>query len=54
VTVVGYDLLLARHVLGGLSALPYLYVICGEVIVGALYLFWTYWIGMRNMMYANA
>jgi hypothetical protein len=53
-TVVGYDLLLARRVLNGTSALPYLYVICGEVIVGALYLFWTYWIGMRNMMYANA
>jgi len=24
-----------------------------EVIVGAVYLFQTYWIGMRNMMYAN-
>jgi hypothetical protein len=54
VTVLGYDFLLARHVLSGLSAMPYLYVICGEVIVGALYLFRTYWIGMRNMMYANA
>ena len=53
-TVIGYDLLLSRKVLTGLSAMPYLYVICAEVIVGALYLFWTYWIGMRNMMYANA
>jgi hypothetical protein len=53
-TVVGYDLLLARGVFTGLSALPYLYVLCAEVIVGAAYLFWTYWIGMRNMMYANA
>ena len=25
-----------------------------EVIVGAWYLFRTYWIGMRNIMYANA
>jgi hypothetical protein len=53
-TVVGYDLLLARGVLSGLSAMPYLYLICAEVIGGAVYLFWTYWIGMRNMMYANA
>ena len=31
----------------------YLYVLCGEVILFAGYLFNTYWIGMRNMMYAN-
>jgi hypothetical protein len=31
----------------------YLYVLCGEVIVAAAYLFHTYWIAMRNMMYAN-
>ena len=31
----------------------YLYVICAEVILAAVYLFKTYWIGMRNMMYAN-
>jgi hypothetical protein len=31
----------------------YLYVLCGEVIVGAGYLFYTYWIGMRGWMYAN-
>jgi hypothetical protein len=31
----------------------YHYVLCGEVVVGAVYLFQTYWIGMRNMMYAN-
>ena len=31
----------------------YLYVLSAEVIAGAFYLFWTYWIGMRNMMYAN-
>ena len=26
---------------------------CGEVVLGAVYLFQTYWIGMRNIMYAN-
>jgi hypothetical protein len=31
----------------------YLYVLSAEVIIAAVYLFWTYWIGMRNMMYAN-
>ena len=31
----------------------YLYTLCAEVIVAAAYLFNTYWIGMRNMMYAN-
>jgi hypothetical protein len=31
----------------------YLWVLCGEVIVAAGYLFFTYWIGMRNSMYAN-
>jgi len=31
----------------------YLYVLCGEVILAAGYLFMTYWTGMRNLMYAN-
>jgi hypothetical protein len=31
----------------------YLYTLCGAVVVAAAYLFHTYWIGMRNMMYAN-
>ena len=31
----------------------YLYTLCAAVVVGAAYLFHTYWIGMRNMMYAN-
>ena len=50
VTVVGYRLTLA-HTPG--TATRYLYVLCAEVIVGAAYLFHTYWIAMRNMMYAN-
>jgi hypothetical protein len=52
-TVVGYQVLLARHVFDVTTASTYLYVLSGEVVLGALYLFHTYWIGMRNMMYAN-
>jgi len=35
------------------STLTYLYVLSGEVVVLAIYLFNTYWIAMRNLMYAN-
>jgi hypothetical protein len=31
----------------------YLVVLCALVVLGAIYLFMTYWIGMKNMMYAN-
>jgi hypothetical protein len=31
----------------------YLYTISGEVILAAGFLFWRYWIAMRNMMFAN-
>lgn len=33
--------------------LYYLYTLCGFVVLAAGYLFKTYWIGMRNMMWAN-
>src|SRR5579884_1470728 len=36
-----------------LHANVYLYLLCGEVVIGAFYLFRTYWIGMKNMMYAS-
>jgi hypothetical protein len=52
-TVVGYQLLLAWGLASPASATRYLYVLSGEVILCAIYLFNTYWIGMRNMMYAN-
>ena len=52
-TVVGYQWLLSRGVVGVGSYTTYLYVLSGEVILSAVYLFNTYWIGMRNMMYAN-
>ena len=53
VTVVGYQVLLARGSAGFDSAQKYLYLLSGEIVLSALYLFQTYWIGMRNMMYAN-
>jgi hypothetical protein len=52
-TVVGYQLLLFLQVLSPATSDRYLYVLSGQVILSALYLFQTYWIGMRNMMYAN-
>ncbi|MGH7214838.1 MAG: hypothetical protein ACREIT_08745, partial [Tepidisphaeraceae bacterium] len=48
-TVVGYE----STRFGGMEVTTYLYILCAQVIVVAAYLFNTYWIGMRNMMYAN-
>ena len=54
-TVVGYGYLVRRGVLDPLSTTTtYLYVLSAEVVIAAIYLFKTYWIAMRNMMYANA
>jgi hypothetical protein len=53
VTVVGYRLLVQTGVISLITAPTYLYVLAAEVILAAIYLFQTYWIGMRNMMYAN-
>ena len=52
-TVLGYQVLLARYELGPYSATTYLYVLSGEVVFFAVYLFLTYWTAMRNLMYAN-
>ena len=52
-TVLGYRWMLRSNMVGADSILTYLYVICGEVVIGAFYLFKTYWIGMRNIMFAN-
>ncbi|HWE01191.1 MAG TPA: hypothetical protein VG326_02185 [Tepidisphaeraceae bacterium] len=54
ITVAGWRSLIQWRVLGPTTNLDYLYLISGEVVASAAYLFWTYWIGMRNMMYANA
>jgi hypothetical protein len=53
ITVVGYRLLYDFHVVSIETLVTYIWVLAGEVIVGAIYLFQTYWIAMRNMMYAN-
>ena len=53
-TVVGFQLLVLIHPDAlGAWAVRYLLVLCLEVVVAAGYLFETYWVGMRNMMYAN-
>ena len=52
-TVVGYRRLLDRGVFDATTTTKYLYVLCAEVVLAAVYLFKTYWVGMRNMMYAN-
>jgi hypothetical protein len=52
-TVLGYRLLQLTGNTSPATVVEYLYVLSGEVILCAFYLFETYWIGMRNMMYAN-
>lgn len=55
VTVIGYSWLVRRGVADlTTTTTTYLYVLSGEVVVAAIYLFKTYWVAMRNMMYANA
>jgi hypothetical protein len=53
-TVLGYRWLIHARVLTEATSTNYLYVLCAEVVIGAFFLFNTYWIGMRKMMYANA
>ncbi len=53
ITVVGHEILYKLRIVTENSADRYLYFLCGQVIVSAGYLFNAYWIGMRNMMYAN-
>jgi hypothetical protein len=54
ITIVGYRFAVNHRWIESAFDVRYLYVLCGEVIIGAAYLFNAYWIGMRNMMYANA
>ncbi|MBV8781632.1 MAG: hypothetical protein JO353_09560 [Phycisphaerae bacterium] len=55
ITVIAYRIIAAQQSLLFLYAHAnvYLYTLSVEVILAAAYLFHTYWIGMRNMMYAN-
>lgn len=52
-TVGGYQILLRLKFVSPATGTAYLYVLCGQVVLSAGYLFQTYWIGMRKMMYAN-
>lgn len=50
----GYRVLLACEVLPrSETELPYLYGLCGLVVASAGYLFWTYWLAMKGLRYAN-
>ena len=54
-TVVGYGYLVRHGIVNPIeTATTYLYILSGEVVVAAAYLFKTYWTAMRNMMFANA
>jgi hypothetical protein len=55
ITVVGYRALYELHAFSPNTdtGTKYLYFIAAQVVASAIYLFQTYWIGMRNMMYAN-
>lgn len=54
-TIVGYRTLIRLHLVNNWRhEIHYIYALCAEVILTAIYLFWTYWVGMRNMLYANA
>ena len=59
VALVAFFTVLAYRVALGYSAAlmnwgtTYLYTLCAEVVLAAIYLFKTYWIAMRNMMYAS-
>lgn len=52
-TVVGYRVALGHSTALATWGTTYLYTLCGEVVVAAAYLFNTYWIAMRNTMYAS-
>jgi hypothetical protein len=52
-TVAGYVSLQEQNILGFGTATTYLYVLAGEIIFAAGYLFTAYWIAMSNLMYAN-
>ena len=52
-TVATYSVLRRTDVLNGLYDVRYLVLLSIEVLIGAGYLFRTYWIAMKNIMYAN-
>ena len=52
--VVGYAALVQHLLISAVNHdLHYIYTLGGTAILSSIYLFNTYWIGMRNLMYAN-
>ncbi len=51
--VLGYRALWIAGVAGPESLVTYLAIVSTVAVGGVLFLFWTYWIGMRNMLFAN-
>jgi len=49
----GYAIAQRYGIVAPTTITTYLYTLCAVVVAAAAYLFHTYWIGMRNMMYAN-
>jgi hypothetical protein len=52
-TTAGYQIALQLNPNFAIHGIAYLEVLSSEVVLGAAYLFHTYWIAMRKMMYAN-
>lgn len=50
---VGYPLLATAGLVPRTSDVPYLYTLCGWIVLAAVYLFQTYWKAMKAIMYAN-
>ena len=53
VTTAGFYYLRKTNRISPEYSTHYLYVLSGEVIIAAFYLFVTYWAAMKSMMYAN-
>ncbi|GEM_PF-1064011 len=53
VTVEGYAALSRTGIVTRVHDLWYLYTLCGEVLIAAAYLFFSYWAAMRNILFAN-
>lgn len=49
----GHQLLRSWEIAGPAMGTLYLYTLCAAVVASAAYLFGTYWIAMRAMMFAN-
>jgi hypothetical protein len=51
--IFGYYLLMRYRLIDASHDLHYLYILSTAAIASAIYLFLTYWISMKNLMYAN-